>query len=99
MFKKIKDKMEYSFLKLLLARVKSRSPKFYVELRYISGALVFLAAFLAGIVKSHFFPIPGNVEVEILSLCTKVGPLMTGVWGASFTGTTDTALINKSNNQ
>jgi len=90
--------MEYSFIKILLARVKSKSPKFYIDMRYMSGAIVFLAATALGIAKSHFFPIPATIETELISFCTKVGPLMTGIWGASFTGTTDADLINNSSN-
>jgi hypothetical protein len=97
MFKKIKEKMEYSFIKLLLARIKSKSPKFYITLRYVSGALVFLAGLGIAVVNSKFFPISSGISNEILSISTKIGPLMTGVWGTSFLGTTDTNLIQEIN--
>lgn len=85
--------MEYTFIKMLLARLKSKSPKFYIDLRYMSGAIVFLSGFAVVVVKAHFFPIPVATATQVLTISTEIATFMGGIFGASFTGTTDQTLI------
>lgn len=99
MFKKLENKMEYSFIKMLLARIKSKSPKFYIDMRYISISIGLLAGFLVGVVKLQYLPIPDVAQEQIISICKEICTFMGGVWGVSFTGTTNTDLITNNQNK
>lgn len=92
---KIKIDMEYSFIKMLLARVKSKSPKFYIDLRYLSGGAALIATFILGVIKGGFFAtlIPPDTSTHLVSICTYIVTALGAIWGASFTGTTDTSLV------
>lgn len=93
MLTKLKNKMEYSFIKMLLARINSKSPKFYIDLRYLSFGIGMLCLMIMGALKTHFLPISDALSADIYKYAFDAVKTITGVWGATFLGTTDQSLI------
>lgn len=86
------------FGQLLLKRIKSKSPKFYKQLRYLSGVLVIFCVFI--LLSLHveyfinFFKITIKVKENISWVADHLGALLSGIWLVSWTGTVDSNLID-----
>lgn len=87
--------MAISFIKLLLARVKSKSPKFYVTLRWIAGILIFLTAMLLGIAEVNPFHFAAALDTQIIDICKQLGSALSGAFLITWTGTADPKLLEK----
>jgi len=88
-------KILIDFLKILMARIKSKSPKFYVTCRWIAGVLAFFAALVLGAFKINVFHVLPATAAEVVSWCQQIGSGLSGVFLFSFTGTADPKLLEK----
>lgn len=91
---KIENKMLQGFLSILLKRIKSKSPKFYVALRYICGGVLVIFSLIIGILKVNTFGISEDTVKHTISGLLYVGSVIGGVWGTTFTGTVDMTLLH-----
>lgn len=87
--------MGMSFVRLLLARVKSKSPKFYVTLRWVAGILAFVMGLVLMVFKVNAFHVSAAVDAEVMSWCEQIGSGLSGVFLFTWTGTADPALLEK----
>jgi hypothetical protein len=93
MFKNLKSNMEMKFITLILKRIKSKSPKFYVTIRWVSGVTAFVCGLILGVLKVYHFGIaPGTLSI-VTGAADHIGALLSGAWGLSWTGTADPALL------
>ena len=87
--------MEKTFFQILVARVKSQTPKFYIQLRWISGIAAFLCALVMLVVYNNWFNIPKTVADSFFDGAKNIGEMFSSIFGFSFTGTLDPKLIEK----
>ena len=83
--------MKLSFLKVLIARIQSKSPLFYKKLRILAIVGTIICGAILTAAQYNLFPIPAN----ILQLAHDFGAGFTAVFGVSYVGTTDPDLINQ----
>ena len=87
--------MIISFLRLLLARVKSKSPKFYVTLRWIAGCLAFLCGLTLLVLQANPLHASAQTIAEVVSWVKQIGSGLSGVFLFSWTGTADPKLLEQ----
>lgn len=87
-------KMATWFLKILVARIRSKSPKFYVTMRWIAGLLAFAAALLILAFKVNIFHVTAEVSANIVDWCKQIGAALSAVFLFTWTGTVDPELLN-----
>lgn len=83
--------MKMTFIKMLIARIQSKSPAFYQKLRLFAIVGTIICGAILTAAQYNLFPIPAN----ILQLAHDFGAGFTAVFGVSYVGTTDPDLINQ----
>jgi hypothetical protein len=87
--------MEMGILKLIIARLKSKSPAMYANLTKIAGIVVvltggFIVIYNAGIIPAHYAVLAGKID----NICVVVGAAATSLGLVSATTTSDPDLIH-----
>ena len=90
------NKIEMGIAKWLLARIKSKSPKLYANLSWLSG---FIIAITGGFIAAYNIGIPHGSYDHLLdvidNICVVVGAASTSLFGVAVTTTTDPTLIER----
>jgi len=87
--------MGIEFIRVLLARVKSKSPKFYVTLRWIAGILAFCAAVVITVFNVNPFHVSAVTAATVIDWCKQIGSGLSAVFLFTWTGTADPGLLEK----
>lgn len=93
------NKIEMSLITWIAKRIMSKSPEFQKKIRRIAGIITAVLAMIKVGLSFNLVPVPPSVSDTLNQISTTLGIFFTAIFGSTWLGTTDPALMSPSSKQ